>query len=149
MKVVFDTNILVSACWTPDGLEARVLTMATSGQVIPCVSPAILAEYRDVLSRPKLASIGARATELLAALERNACLVEPTIPLRTSIDDDDNRFLECALAASAEFLITGNLRHYPAVSGSTRIVNARAFLTFFENRSRDSRAAKHPAKVVL
>ena len=43
-------------------------------------------------------------------------------------DEDDNRFLECAFSAEANYLITGNLRHYPDICGITRIVNARRFL---------------------
>jgi uncharacterized protein len=128
MRVVIDTNILVSACWKPDGLEAQVVDLAAAGKITACVSPAILAEYRDVLARPKLASVNARANELLATLRRVAFLVETTTPLDVSPDDDDNRFLECAEAAKAAWLITGNLRHYPACRGVTQVVNSRTFL---------------------
>jgi len=128
VRIVLDTNILVSACWKPEGLEARVAGMAATGEVVACISPAVLAEYRDVLSRAKLAAVHARSGELLAALERNAVVVQPVDRIVASVDDDDNRFLECAEAAGADFLITGNLRHYPATSGVTRVVNARAFL---------------------
>jgi putative PIN family toxin of toxin-antitoxin system len=129
MRVVLDTNILVSACWKPDGLEAQLVDLAIAGGIAPCVSAEILAEYRDVLSRPKLAAVRGRAAELLAALERAALLVKSTTPVRASSDDDDNRFLECAEAAAADYLVTGNLRHYPDIWGATRIVNARAFLS--------------------
>lgn len=133
MRVVLDTNILVSACWKPGGLEAQVADLAIAGQITACISPHVLAEYRDVLSRPKLASVSGRAHELLAALERSAVSAESTTQIAESIDDDDNRFLECAVAAGAHYLITGNLRHYPsdltAPHGTIRIVNARTFLT--------------------
>jgi putative PIN family toxin of toxin-antitoxin system len=129
VRVVLDTNILVSACWTPGGNEAEVARLATTGIVTPCVSAAVLAEYRDVLSRRKLSGISALAAELLASLECAALLVEAGAPVQASIDDDDNRFLECLDAANAEFLITGNLRHYPLVWGAARIVNARTFLS--------------------
>jgi putative PIN family toxin of toxin-antitoxin system len=133
VRVVLDTNILVSACWKPGGLEAQVAELAITGQITACVSPEVLAEYRDVLSRRKLASVSGRAQQLLNALERVAFSVESTTPITESIDDDDNRFLECAAAAGADYLITGNLRHYPPIwpapHGKTRIVNARTFLT--------------------
>ena len=128
VRVVLDTNILVSACWKPGGLEAQVADLAISGKIAICISAEILAEYRDVLSRPKLASVNACALEMLAALETAAVLVETGAPVSASVDDDDNRFLECAQAAAADYLITGNLRHYPDAWGATRIVNARAFL---------------------
>ena len=127
MLVVLDTNILVSACWTSDGLEAQVVDLAATGRITPCVSAEIRAEYREVLSRPKLAA-GGRALKLLAALEKTELCVETSHTVNISIDDDDNRFLECASAANAEYLITGNLRHYPENWGPTRIVNARSFL---------------------
>jgi putative PIN family toxin of toxin-antitoxin system len=129
VRVVLDTNILVSACWKPAGNEADVARLATTGQITPCVSTAILAEYRDVFSRRKLSAINAMATELLASLERASISVEPSEAVRASIDEDDNRFLECADAAGAEFLVTGNLRHYPELWGRARIVNARTFLS--------------------
>ncbi|HVY94273.1 MAG TPA: putative toxin-antitoxin system toxin component, PIN family [Bryobacteraceae bacterium] len=129
MRVVLDTNILVSACWKPRGNEAEVARLATTGRITPCVSSAIVAEYRDVLSRRKLAGISVMAAELLASLERSAVTVETGEPVRASVDEDDNRFLECLDAAGAEFLITGNLRHYPEVWGAARIVNARTFLS--------------------
>jgi putative PIN family toxin of toxin-antitoxin system len=129
VRVVLDTNILVSACWKPGGNEAEVARLATTGCIVPCISAAILAEYRDVFSRRKLSGISAIAMELLASLECLAVRVETTEPVRASVDEDDNRFLECADAAHAEFLITGNLRHYPEVWGAARIVNARTFLS--------------------
>jgi putative PIN family toxin of toxin-antitoxin system len=129
MRVVLDTNILVSACWKPGGLEAQVVELAIAGKITACVSADVMAEYRDVLSRPKLASVNGRALEMLAALERAAVTVETTAHVKASIDDDDNRFLECAEAAGAEYLITGNLRHYPELWGATRVVNARIFLS--------------------
>ncbi len=132
MRVVLDTNILVSACWKPGGLEAQVVNLAISGEVTVCISAEVLNEYRDVLSRPKLISVGGRATEILHALERIAVCAEATTRISESIDDDDNRFLECAVAAGADYLITGNLRHYPALwnapHGTIQIINARAFL---------------------
>ncbi|HVV45737.1 MAG TPA: putative toxin-antitoxin system toxin component, PIN family [Bryobacteraceae bacterium] len=133
VRVVLDTNILVSACWKPGGNEAEVARLATTGSITPCVSAVILAEYRDVLSRRKLSGISGMATELLASLERVAVVVEPSAetgaPVQASVDEDDNRFLECVDAAGAGFLITGNLRHYPEVWGAARIVNARTFLS--------------------
>jgi len=103
--------------------------MAATGKITPCVSAPILEEYRDVLSRRKLAAVSERAAELLAALERTALTVEPVARVSASLDDDDNRFLECGEASGADFLITGNLRHYPEMWGKTRVVNARGFLS--------------------
>ena len=125
---MLDTNVLVSACWKSDGLEAQVVQMAIAGEVTACISEELLAEYRDVLARKKLAPVAERAMALLNALERAALSVQTHTRVTASLDDDDNRFLECAEAANAEYLITGNLRHYPPKWKQTEIVNARGFL---------------------
>jgi putative PIN family toxin of toxin-antitoxin system len=127
VRVVLDTNILLSACWTPDGLEAKLVSMALNGALTPCLSTATAAEYRDVLLRPKFANLRDRAQKMLGDFERAALHVDPTATVKAASDEDDNRFLECAVAAQAEYLITGNLRHYPAGCGVTKILNARAF----------------------
>jgi uncharacterized protein len=101
--------------------------MAIAGELIACVSTPVLAEYRDVLFRAKFTSLHERATAVLADLERSALRVDPVETVQAASDDDDNRFLECAAAAQAEYLITGNLRHYPAAWAAARIVNARGF----------------------
>jgi predicted nucleic acid-binding protein len=54
-------------------------------------------------------------------------LVTPVETLTVSRDEPDNRFLECAEAAKADFLITGNLRHFPKEWKGTRVVTARQF----------------------
>ena len=129
MRVVLDTNILISACWTPDGLESQTVQLALAGTITACVSPAVWAEYQDVLFRDKFASMRDRAGGLLSKLEACAVQVITRETVSAATDEDDNRFLECAVAAGAAYLITGNLKHYPAVWGSTQIVNARGFLT--------------------
>jgi putative PIN family toxin of toxin-antitoxin system len=128
VRVVLDTNILISACWTPGGLEARTVEMALTGALTACVSPAVWAEYREVLLRDKFAAFRQQVSELLTALETRLHHVDPVAPVSGAFDEDDNRFLECASAGSAEYLITGNLKHYPPHWGPTRIVNARQFL---------------------
>ena len=129
MRVILDTNILISACWTPDGLESQTVQLALAGTINACVSPAVWAEYRDVLFRDKFASMRGRAEELLAKLEACAVQVEPRETVSAATDEDDNRFLECAVTAGAVYLITGNLKHFPPRWGTTKIVNARGFLT--------------------
>ena len=129
MRVVLDTNILISACWKPDGLEAQTVQLAIDGTITMCVSPVVWAEYRDVLMRKKFLALRTPAEQMLAFLELRTLSVDPTEAMHISTDEDDNRFLECAAAANAAYLITGNLKHYPQQCGVTRIVNARQFLS--------------------
>ncbi|MEP6536666.1 MAG: putative toxin-antitoxin system toxin component, PIN family [Bryobacteraceae bacterium] len=129
MRVVLDTNILISACWTPGGLESQTVDLVLAGTLTACVTPEIWAEYREVLFRDKFAALRVRVDELLLQLEAKAFRVKPIGTVNAARDEDDNRFLECAEAAGAAYLITGNLRHFPPRWGATAIVNARQFLT--------------------
>lgn len=131
MIVVFDTNILVSSLLSPTGNEAHVLSLFLQRQVLAAVSTETIAEYELVLSRRKFNLVSAKASELLHLMKNYTLRAEPSGTLALSPDESDNRFLECAEAASAEFLITGNKRHFPASHGQTKIVNAREFLEAF------------------
>ena len=128
MILVLDTNILVSACWSPGGLEARVVQMALAGEFQIAVTPPVWQEYTEVLGRRKLAAVRAQSEEMLARLGAVVLSVESGPLLTEARDDDDNRLLECALAAHATFLVTGNLKDYPVPWAPARIVNARQFL---------------------
>ena len=105
------------------------MELALTGSITVCITPAVWAEYRDVLFRDKFAPLRGRAVDLLSKLEARALFLEPAGAVSVAKDEDDNRFLECAEAAGAAYLITGNLKHYPAEWGSTAVVNARQFLT--------------------
>ena len=126
IRVVFDTNILYSAILQRAGLPAAVFDLVSAGLLIPCVSPAVLAEYRDVLlERPGLRPYAERALSVLEILAKVAIHVEPTRAVTESRDESDNRFLECAEAAGAAYLVTGNIRHFPECYNATKIVTAR------------------------
>jgi putative PIN family toxin of toxin-antitoxin system len=127
VRVVLDTNVLLSACLKPGGLEARVVDMALSGFIEACVTTAVFDEYADVLRRDRFRACRERAEAILSGIGQCATQVNAGETATAALDEDDNRFLECAAAADAEYLITGNLRHYPAAWGRARIVNARAF----------------------
>ena len=128
MIVVFDTNILVSSLFSSQGNEARAVSLFLQRQVAAAVSSATLAEYELVLSRRKFGFASSKASELLHLISTYALKAELHDTLDLSPDESDNRFIECAAASSADFLITGNRRHFPASHGKTKIVNAREFL---------------------
>jgi len=126
IRVVFDTNILYSAILQRAGLPAAVFDLVSEGLLIPCVSPAVLAEYHDVLlERPGLRPYAERALSVLEILAKVAINVEPTSGVTESRDESDNRFLECAEAAGAAYLVTGNIKHFPERYKATKIVTAR------------------------
>lgn len=127
-RVVLDTNVVVSALLKPQGLEDQVLRLALAGRLLLCLSPAVLAEYARVLPAPKFKLRPEEVSTTLKQLERSGSLFHPTQPLRLSEHEADNRFYECADAAQADFLITGNLKHFKKNHRNTRVVNARQLL---------------------
>ncbi|HXP89267.1 MAG TPA: putative toxin-antitoxin system toxin component, PIN family [Bryobacteraceae bacterium] len=125
---MLDTNVVVSALLSPAGFEDRVLKLVVRGQVQLYVSPPVLAEYERVLTNSKFSFSKLRVQSVLSRLRAASHTVHPVRGLSGCRHDDDNRFLECADAAGAGFLITGNQRHFPARWKQTQIVNARQFL---------------------
>jgi putative PIN family toxin of toxin-antitoxin system len=129
VRVVLDTNILVSACLTPGGAPATIVELALLGGFTLCVSYDVVVEYREVLARAKFSRQHERIGVLLEGIREIATTVRPEETVSISPDEEDNRLLECAQSAQADFLVTGNPRHFPASFGSTRIISARDFLT--------------------
>src|ERR1017187_1156147 len=126
IRVVFDTSVLYSAVFKQTGLPAAVFDLVVAGLVIPCVSPAVLAEYREVLlERPALRPHRRRALQVLDSLAGVAILVTPTQTLKVSDHEEDNRFYECA---EADYIVTGNLKHFTKPHKNTKILNARQLL---------------------
>jgi putative PIN family toxin of toxin-antitoxin system len=130
--VVLDTNVVVSALLNDEGAEATVLDLALTGELRLFASEAVLEEYEATLSRPKFAISSEHVQELMAALRTVAVIVAPGKTLAVSGHKPDNRFIECADAAQAEFLVTGNKRHFPAEWKTTRIVNSREFFDWID-----------------
>ena len=141
MRVVLDTNVLVSAALKPDGLEAALVNLAVSGELEVWVTAAVWAEYDEVMARSKFAGIRAASRKILDALELRATRTTAVPASVRAMDEDDNVFIECAEAAQANFLVTGNLRHYPAEWGMTRAVNARGFFEATQAAGRSSSRA--------
>ena len=127
-RVVLDTNVVVSALLTPRGLEDQVLRLALAGRLLLCVSPEVLAEYGRVLSSPKFKFQPEEVATALRQLEEAGSLFHPARTLRISAHEPDNRFYECADAAQAAFLITGNLKHFKKDYRATKVVNARKLI---------------------
>jgi uncharacterized protein len=131
IRVVLDTNVIVSALLKPQGTEAAVLLLVLHGMAAVALSEPVLAEYEEVLSRPKFKRPADVVIGLLTDIKSVGHLVRPKHALAVSAHESDNRFLECAEAARADFLITGNTRHFPTEWKTTRVVNARQFIEYF------------------
>jgi len=129
LRLVLDTNIIVSAALKPDGLQRTVLLLAMTHPARLYVSEPILSEYRIVLSRPELKIRKGLRQQFLQRIEHSSCMASPSRQIRVTSDPDDNIFLECADAARADYLVTGNQPHFPRFWKQTKIVTSREFVT--------------------
>lgn len=128
IRIVLDTNVIVSAL-VFGGVPRDVLELADAGQCELFYSEAIQGEGRRVLSE-KFGWAAAMLQEILPALWSTGELVVPRTVIQAVADDpDDDRILECAVAANASFIVSGDrhllaLRSYKSIS----IVTPRQFL---------------------
>jgi putative PIN family toxin of toxin-antitoxin system len=129
LRLVLDTNIIVSAALKTEGLQRTVVLLAMMHPAGLYVSAPILSEYRIVLSRPGLNIRKGLRQQFLQRIENSSRLVSPSRQIRVTSDPDDNIFLECADEARADYLVTGNQRHFPRFWKQTKIVTSREFIT--------------------
>jgi len=106
-----------------------VLLLAMMRPARMYVSEPLLSEYRMVLSRPEFKIQKGLRLRLLQQIKDVSRFVSPSSQIRVTPDPDDNIFLECADAARADYLVTGNLRHFPKFWKQTKIVSSREFIT--------------------
>jgi putative PIN family toxin of toxin-antitoxin system len=128
LRLVLDTNIVVSAALKPLGLQRTVFLLAITKPARLYVSEPILAEYRDVLSRPELRIRKGLQRRFLDLIGNRAHTVAPSRQLFVTSDPDDNIFVECADIARADYLVTGNPRHFPKFWKKTKIITSREFI---------------------
>jgi len=101
LRLVIDTNVLISAALKPSGLQRTVLLLAMNKPARWYVSRPILEEYRIVLARPELQIRKGLRQQLLQTIKNRSHFVARTSHLEVTRDPDDNIFLECADAAGA------------------------------------------------
>ncbi len=114
MKIVLDTNVLVSGLLSPFNAPAEVVRMIPAGVLQLCYDARTLSEYKNVLHRPKFNFKSDHVGVLLEQIK--ACGYQVSgVPLKKTLPDQgDEPFLEAAIAGKAACLVTGNLKHYPA-----------------------------------
>lgn len=126
---VFDTNVVVSGILSPSGIPGRLLDAILDGLCRPVVTDSIMAEYEDVLCRPKFHFPPARIHLLLDVI-RSCALSAPSFLLRFDAplpDPDDAIFLEAAASLNVP-LVTGNGKYFPRrCVGEIRVLTPSAF----------------------
>jgi putative PIN family toxin of toxin-antitoxin system len=105
IRAVIDTNVLVSGLLSPSGNEALIVLAIHQGLVRPCFMEEIVEEYSEGLARPKFAFPSDEIAALIAMLRRTGELFDPEASSVASPDPGDTRFLQCARAAQADFIV--------------------------------------------
>ena len=113
MRVVFDTNVIVSALLNPSGYPASVLNLVLAGQISLLYDNAILAEYGEVLSRKKFNFDNSLTAQLLNFITLEGEFVASVSHKANFSDIADKKFYDVFMTSNADFLITGNLKHFP------------------------------------
>ena len=114
---VIDTNVVVSALLKAESTPGDVVAEALHGSIIPLLNDQIIAEYADVLKRPKFHFDHYVIDVFLDELEKRAAFVEAAAFDEYIPDSKDTVFYAVLMGKRNEgeaWLVTGNLRHFPA-----------------------------------
>lgn len=129
IRAVIDTNVLISA-FVVYGKPRKILDRVFAGKVRLLTSPAILAEFEEVISRNKFGFTRPQVQRIVSLIIRAAEMIEPkTKIVFVAEDPDDDKVLECAVDGNAEYIITGDkhllkIKKYKKI----KIVNPNTFL---------------------
>jgi uncharacterized protein len=140
--VVIDTNIVVSRYVYPKGINAELFEYWHRREIAVFVSQAILDEYEQVLAYPHIRAVhqmdDAQIQRVVARIQTFSSYVTPLVSIEAVQDDPkDNKFIECAYASGARYIISGdphllNLKQYKGIS----IVSPRMFLEMLKREER-------------
>jgi len=131
MRLILDTNVLVSALIQHNYPYFIVDRVLADSSLQLCISEQLFTEYLDVLNRDKFsrfADFHARAQTLLADIESRAFKFTPTSSVDILSDNADNRLLELAETCQADYIVTGNTNDFTMTEyKGTKIVSPKEF----------------------
>ncbi len=135
MRLVLDTNVIVSGLLSPFGPPGEIIRMAAYGNIELCYDARILYEYQSVLNREKFHFDKGLITDFLEQIKACGNLATGKPLIKRLPDHDDEPFLEVALAGKAMYLVTGNLKHYPLKQREgINVVSPSEFLEIYRNK---------------
>lgn len=145
MRVVFDTNIFISAFVIPGGNAEEAYLHAVRGTFELFSSVSILTETANTL-RTKFGWSDAKVQDLLRSISKTATVLKTEPHLHVVRDEPDNRILECALLAEADIILTGD-RHLLSLERyrDTSLVKLADFLELLKQSLRDLGPSRSPA----
>ena len=132
-KVVLDTNVIISAFLTPAGPSATILRLVLHKDLEICSSTAILAEYEQVLTRPKFTEhLQNHAIQRFMDILHDMATEIICLPSTFEMPDESDRIFYDTAKEAGAFLITGNKKHFPA---ETMIVSPTEFIKIFSTQA--------------
>ena len=130
-KIIIDTNVIVSSLIQISYPHRIIFDLFIEDKILLCISPQLIAEYYEVLKRPKFAQFqefAVKARVVLANIEMKAICYEPRMTIELISDKDDNKILELADECTADFIITGNTNDFTfPFYKQTRIVTPKDY----------------------
>ena len=128
MKVVIDTNVIVSALINPKGYPAKTFNLFLNEKLQLYYDNRIIEEYVSVLNRERF-GFDKQSINALMDYIKNTGVFTIANPISIEFEDEeDKKFLEVALSAKADYLITGNIKHFP---DSDIIITPKNFILYF------------------
>jgi putative PIN family toxin of toxin-antitoxin system len=125
MKLVIDTNVIVSAIMNPNRNIAGIITLIFSDEHILLFDGRILFEYIAVLSRKEFSFSTEIINDFIDYVKKAGEYVSAEISVKEFTDETDKKFYEVYKSGDAKYLITGNKKHFPVENG---IVTPKEFL---------------------
>ncbi len=122
MRLVLDTNVIVSALLSGGGTADMAVQLVLQGAATLLADSRILAVYDEVTARPRFRFA---ESERRVFVDTLATIAEPVVarPLRVALPDEDDRmFMEAVLAGGADAIVTGNVRHFVPRRGTLGIL---------------------------
>jgi putative PIN family toxin of toxin-antitoxin system len=113
MKVVLDTNVLISGLINIEGIPAQIVNLLVNGRLNLLYDSRILKEYEEVLGRKKFGFNKSIVAPLLDYIKNEGEYITAEPTSKAFSDKDDKMFYEVAKTARAKYLVTGNKEHYP------------------------------------
>jgi putative PIN family toxin of toxin-antitoxin system len=128
MRIVLDTNVVVSAMLNPNGAAGSILNGVLDGYLRLLVDNRIVFEYSDVLQRKQF-QFNPRDVRAIIDFVRHEAEWVAALPVQNRFEDPDDRvFYEVAVSGNADYLVTGNTQHFPE---RAMIRSPRQFLRIF------------------
>jgi putative PIN family toxin of toxin-antitoxin system len=117
MKIVLDTDVIVSALMNSNGIPGRILALVLNGKIKILYDNRIIFEYIDVLSRKNFGFSEEIIHDMIDYFRNDGEYINSEHSNIKFIDDTDKKFYEVFKSGEAQYLVTGNIKHFPKENG--------------------------------